>query len=78
MLVQISGQNTENMNVLVESLKDGSLKNDESVKTARLTKPVKVPTWTKNITLETYIKQIETLNEVNEDVLRNTKYQDFV
>ena len=43
-----------------------------------LTKPAKVPTWTKDITLETYIKQIETQNEVNEDVPTNTKYQDFV
>ena len=53
LLVQISRQNTENMNTLVESLKEGSLKKDESVKTARLTKPAKVPTWTKDIMLET-------------------------
>ena len=28
--------------------------------------------------MEMYIKQIETWNEVNEDVPPNTKYQDFV
>ena len=51
-MVQISGQNTENMNVLVESLK---AKKDDFVRPARVTKPAKVPTWTKDITLETYI-----------------------
>ena len=48
------------MNALVESLKEGSLKKKESVKTTRWTKLAQVLTWTKNITLETYIKQIET------------------
>ena len=33
-----------------------------------LTKPAKVPTWTRDITLETYIKQLETWTEINEDV----------
>ena len=74
-MVQISGQNAENMSVLVESLK---AKKDDVVRPARVTKPAKVPTWTKDISLETYIKQIETWNEVNEDVPTNTKYQDFV
>ena len=37
-----------------------------------------MPSWTKDLSLETYIKQIETWNEVNEDVPLNTKYQDFV
>ena len=39
-MVQISGQNTENMNVLVESLK----KKDDVVRLARVTKPAKVAT----------------------------------
>ena len=30
------------------------------------------------MSLETYFKQIETWNEVNEDVPPNTKYQNFV
>ena len=75
LMVQILRQNTENMNMLVESL---NTKKDDSIRPARVTKPAKVPTWTKDITLETYIKQIETWNEVNEDVPTNTKYQDFV
>ena len=75
LMVQISGQNAENMNVLVESL---NTKKDDSVRMARVTKSAKVPTWSKDISLETYIKQIETWNEVNEDVPTNTKYQDFI
>ena len=66
------------MNALVDSLKKGSLKKDDSVKMARLTKLAKDPTCTKDIILETYIKQIETWNKVNEDVPMNTMYQDFV
>ena len=38
----------------------------------------KVLTWMKDLSLETYIKQIQTWKEVNEDVSTNTKYQDFV
>ena len=45
---------------------------------ARVTKPAKAPSWTKDLTLETYVKQVETWNDVNEDVPSNTKYQDFV
>merc|ERR1712074_161381 len=51
---------------------------DYVVRPARLTKSAKVPTWTKDITLETYMKQIEAWNDVNEDVPTNTKYHDFV
>ena len=85
-LITISGQNAENMTVLVQSMKDTVPKTESGsvssaaggAKVARLTKPAKVPTWTKDLSLETYIKQIETWNEVNEDVPTNTKYQDFV
>ena len=38
--------------MLVEFLKEGSLKKDDSVKTARLTKPAMVPIWTKTKILE--------------------------
>ena len=74
LLVQISGQNTENMNTLVESLKEGYAKKDDSVKTTKLTKPAKVPTWTKDVMLETYVKQLEAWNEVNENVPAHTKF----
>ena len=40
------------------------------VRTAPVTKPAKVPNWNK-YSLETYIKHIETENDVNEDVPTN-------
>ena len=32
----------------------------------KLTKPAKVPSWTKDMSLETYAKQIATWTEINE------------
>ena len=78
LMTQISGQNSENMTKLVDSLKARKEETVAEVRTARVTKPAKVPSWTKDLTLETYIKQVETWNDVNEDVPSNTKYQDFV
>ena len=78
LVTQISGQNSENMTKLVDSLKTRKEETVSEVRTARVTKPAKVPSWTKDLTLETYVKQVETWNDVNEDVPSNTKYQDFV
>ena len=77
-VTQIVGQKTDNMTKLVDSLKSKEEKTVSEVSTARVTKPAKVPSWTKDLTLETYIKQVETWNDVNENVPSNTKYQDFV
>ena len=75
LVTQIAGQNTDNMTKLVDSLKTKESKDTVSeVRTAQVTKPAKVPSWTKDIALETYIKQVETWNDVNEDVPTNTKY----
>ena len=73
-----AGQNTNNMTKLVDSLKTKKEETVSEVRTARVTKPAKVPSWTKDLTLETYVKQVETWNDVNEDIPSNTKYQDFV
>ena len=35
-------------------------KKEDSVRVAQVTKPAKVPTWTKDLTLETYIRHIGT------------------
>ena len=55
---QIHGQNTSNMMTLIQSLKDslpkteGRVSNDTgTARTAKIMKPVKVPTWTKDLTL---------------------------
>ena len=62
LLFQISGQNAENMSTVVKSLQEGFLKKDGSsesssaVRTTKLTKPAKVPSWSKSMTLETFTK----------------------
>ena len=66
------------MTRLVDSLKAKKEETVAEVRPARVTKPAKVPSWTRDLTLETYIKQIEAWNDINEDVPINTKYQDFV
>ena len=73
-------KNTENMTSLVTSLKDSFKKETVSSgsgsstvearvnKVTKLTKPAKVPSWTKDMSLETYAKQITTWTGINEDV----------
>ena len=74
-ITKIAGQNTDNMTKLVDSLKTKESKDTVSkVRTARVTKPAKVPSWTRDIGLETYIRQVETWNDVNDDVPINMKY----
>ena len=54
----------DNMTILVQSMKDTISKTEGSgmssaaggVKMAKLTKPAKVPSWTKDVTLKTYSK----------------------
>ena len=85
-LVTISGQNAENMNALVCSLKDSFKKEESDVapvatdagRITKLTKPAKVPSWSKNMSMETFVKQIETWTEINEDVPEFVKYHDFI
>ena len=43
-----------------------------------LTKPAKVPVWTKDLTLETYIKQIQWWSDVLEDIPEHVKYADLI
>ena len=78
-------QNADSMNAVVNTLKESFRKTEvtspassPTVRTARLTKPAKVPSWSRDMTLETYIKQIETWTEINEDVPEHVKYIDFV
>ena len=90
---KISGQNidylykyTENMTTLVSLLKESIIKihSNSSVfssaqsRVAKLTKPVKVPIWSRNMSLETFIKQLETWSELNEEVPEFMKYNDLV
>ena len=81
-VTRLAEEQSLTMTKLVDNLKTKESKESVSgvseVRTARLTKPAKVPSWTKDLTLETYIKQVETWNDINEDIPSNTKYQDFV
>ena len=57
LMVQINEQNTGNIGKVVDVL---IAKKDEPTDTraARVTKPAKVPSWSKDLSLETYVKQI--------------------
>ena len=53
-------------------------KEAEVTKVTKLTKPAKVPTWTKDMLLETYNKQLASWTEINEDVPEYVKYHDLI
>ena len=75
-LKEISVQPTNSLNVLVDSL---GKKTDDVVRpVTKLTKPAKVPVWTKDLTLEVYVKQIQAWSDASDDIPVNTKYHDFV
>ena len=83
MILDLAKHNTKNIETVVGSLKADTVKVDTvetrgDDNTAKIIKPAKVPTWTESLSLETYIKQIETWSEINKDVPENTKYQDHI
>ena len=43
-----------------------------------LTKPAKVPTWTQDLTLETFSKQLQTWSDILEEIPEQFKYQDLM
>ena len=49
-----------------------------SPRPAKLTKPAKVPSWTKDMSLETYVKQLTTWQEINEDIPEFAKYHELI
>ena len=75
---------TENMISLVTSIKD-TFKKDEVQssavapgRTTKLTKPAKAPSWLKEMSLETYTKQIAALSEIYGDVPEHVKFHDVI
>ena len=44
----------------------------------KLTKPVKVPMWLRNMSLETFTKQLQTWTEINYEVPEFMMYHDFM
>ena len=52
---------------------------EESAKhPSKVIKPAKVPTWSKEMSLETFEKQIQAWSQINEDVPEYSRYQDLV
>ena len=74
--------NIEKVFGVLKEEKDGSTETcgvgDNNHCMAKVIKPAKVLTWTRNLSLETYVKQIETWSEINKDVPENMKYQDLI
>ncbi len=85
-LIHLSTQSTENMEGLANvyrasttELVDSLIRRNEDVsRSTKLTKPAKVPNWTKDLTLEVYAKQIKAWNTASEDVPVNTRYHDLI
>ena len=73
---------------MVSSLKDNFKKAEVSSamdagvaargRISKLTKPAKVPSWMKDMSLETYTKQITTWTGINDDVPEYVKFHDFI
>ena len=74
------------MAMLIESLKEslpakteGRVSGDVgSARTAKIMKPAKVPSWTRDLTLETYARQVQTWSDILEEYPEYVKYQDLV
>ena len=49
-----------------------------SQRPTKLTKPAKVPSWTKDMSLETYVKQLTTWQQINEDIPEFAKYHELI
>ena len=68
-----------NMTKLVNNLRKETGSHDSTeTRVAKITKPAKVPPWTKKISVETCVKQLTTLSEINQDVPENVKYHDLI
>ena len=44
----------------------------------KLTKLIKVPTWSRNMALETFKKQLETWSEINEEIPEFIRFHDLM
>ena len=75
------------MTTLVSSIKDTFTK-DKSFATpgvtaptgrvTKLTKPVKVLTWSRGMSLETFMKQLQTWTKINQEIPEFMKFHDFM
>ena len=87
LMFDLTEKKTSNIERVVGFLNTKKDKKDDSMKThwgedhhstPRVIIHTKVPTWTRDLSLETYVKQIETWSKINKDSTENTKYQDII
>ena len=80
-LRELIDSNTENMKSFFQNLRkrehSPSL-HSSSHRPAKPTKPAKVPSWTKDMSLETYVKQLTTWQQINEDIPEFAKYHELI
>ena len=84
-LKELISSNTESMARLIDSNAErrGTASSHldssaSSVRTAKLMKPAKVPSWNKDMSLETYVKQLTAWQEINEEVPEFAKYHELI
>ena len=81
-LKDLINSNTESMAKLLKSKKSEvspSPSHDAgTARVSKLTKPAKVPSWTKDMSLETYVEQLAAWQEINEDVPDYAKYHELI
>ena len=79
-LREIIDSNTENIKSLlnVRKREHSPSVHPSSHRPAKLTKPGKVPTWTKDMSLETYVKQLTTWQQINEDIPEFGKFHELI
>ena len=73
--------NTENMKSFFQNIRKrehSPSAHSSSHRPAKLTKPAKVPSWTKDMSLETYVKQLTTWQQINEDIPEFGKYHELI
>ena len=79
-LREIVDSNTENIKSLlnVRKREHSPLVHSASQRPSKLTKPAKVPAWTKDMSLETYVKQLTTWQQINEDIPEFARYHELI
>ena len=75
--------NTVNITLMITTKKSEASSTPVSTdactkRVSKLTKPAKVPSWTKDMFLETYTNQLTTWTGINEDVPEYVKYHDLI
>ena len=79
-LRELIDSNTKNIKSLlnVRKREHSPSVHPSSHRPAKLTKPAKVPSWTKDMSLETYVKQLTTWQQINEDIPEFGKFHELI